>query len=61
MNYAFTALAASGMIDLEAVLFVGVCVMVFFFGICIGSFLNVCIYFWSVLGGGSLWAVLQLL
>ena len=43
MNYAFTALAATGLIDLEAVLFVGVCVMVFFFGICIGSFLNVCI------------------
>ncbi len=43
MNNAYTALAASGLIDLEAVLFVGVCVMVFLFGICIGSFLNVCI------------------
>lgn len=35
--------SAFAIINGEALFYAGVCVMVFFFGICIGSFLNVCI------------------
>lgn len=35
--------AAFASINYEALYYAGICVMVFFFGICIGSFLNVCI------------------